>query len=105
MVGPSSDQTSTVPLTVLGAHGETGIPLPPLPPAGSESGVVSSFDEGKIAANYGSWMASADEMIGGKSKSAIDIAELGADGSNGSLKISGEIILGNVHAQTRTGCR
>jgi beta-glucosidase len=55
MVGPSSDQTSTVALTVIGPHGETGKPLPQ-PPAGSESGVVSTFDEGKVAANYGSWI-------------------------------------------------
>ena len=70
MVGPSSDQTSTAALTVLGPHGETGKPLPPPPPAGSESGVVSTFDDGKVAANYGSWVTSTDEVIGGKSKSA-----------------------------------
>ena len=37
MIGPSSDQTSSVALTVIGAHGETGKPLAPPPPAGSES--------------------------------------------------------------------
>ena len=95
MVGPSSDQTSTVALTVLGPHGETGKPLPPPPPAGSESGVVSTFDDGKVAANYGSWMTSTDEVIGGKSKSSIEISQPGANGSNGALKISGEIIPGN----------
>jgi len=31
MVGPSSDQTSTVALTVVGPHGESGKPLPPPP--------------------------------------------------------------------------
>jgi len=94
MVGPSSDQTSTVALTVVGPHGETGKPLPPPPPAGSESGVVSTFDDGKVAANYGSWMTSTDEVIGGKSKSSIEISQPGANGSNGALKISGEIIPG-----------
>jgi hypothetical protein len=94
MVGPSSDQTSKVALTVLGPHGETGKPLPPPPPAGSESGVVSTFDEGKIAANYGSWIVSTDEMIGGKSKASINIAEPGANDSRGALKVSGEIIPG-----------
>ena len=94
MVGPSSDQTSNVALTVLGPHGETGQPLPPPPPAGSESGIVSTFDDGKITANYGSWMVSTDEMIGGKSKAAIEIAQPGANGSKGALKISGEIIPG-----------
>ena len=91
MVGPSSDHTSAVALTVLGPHGETGKPLPP---AGSESGTVSTFDDGKIAANYGSWTTSTDEVIGGKSKSSIDIAQPGANGSKGALKISGEIIPG-----------
>ena len=94
MVGPSSDQTSTVALTVLGPHGETGKPLPPPPPAGSESGVVSTFDDGKVAANYGSWIISTDDVIGGKSKSSIEISEPGANGSKGALKISGEIIPG-----------
>jgi len=37
MVGPSSDQTSSVALTVVGAHGESGKPLPPPATAGSES--------------------------------------------------------------------
>jgi beta-glucosidase len=95
MVGPSSDQTSTIALTVLGPHGETGKPLPPPPPAGSESGIVSTFDDGKVAANYGSWMTSTDEVIGGKSKSSIEISQPGANGSNGALKISGEIIPGS----------
>jgi hypothetical protein len=94
MVGPSSDQTSTVALTVLGPHGETGKPLPSPPPAGSESGVVSTFDDGKVAANYGSWMVSTDEMIGGKSKAAIELAQPGANGSKGALKIFGEIMPG-----------
>ena len=35
MVGPSSDQTTTVSLTVTGPHGETGQPLSP-PPVGNE---------------------------------------------------------------------
>jgi beta-glucosidase len=96
MVGPSSDQTSTVALTVLGPHGETGKPLPPPAPARSESGIVSTFDEGKISANYGSWMAATDETIGGKSKASIEIAQPGANGSKGALKVSGEIIPGSA---------
>ena len=94
MVGPSSDQTSTAALTVVGPHGETGKPIPPPPPAGSESGVVSTFDDGKIAANYGSWITSTDEMVGGKSKASIEVTEPGANGSKGALKVSGEIIPG-----------
>jgi beta-glucosidase len=37
MVGPSSDQTNSVALTVIGAHGENGKPLAPPRPTGSES--------------------------------------------------------------------
>ena len=94
MVGPSSDQTSTVALTVLGPHGETGKPLPPPAPSGSENGIVSTFDEGKIGANYGSWTTASDRMMGGKSKAAMDITQPGANGSQGALKVSGEIIPG-----------
>ncbi len=64
MVGPSSDQTTTVPLAVVGAHGETGLPLPPPPPAG------------------------------GKSTSAIQAVAGGANGSKGALRVTGEILPG-----------
>ena len=50
MVGPSSDRTKTVRLMVGDESGAGGRVMPKAP-AGSESGVVSSFDEGKIAAN------------------------------------------------------
>jgi beta-glucosidase len=94
MVGPSSDQTATVPLAVVGAYGETGIaPLPP-PPAGSESGVVSNFDEGKISANYGSWTAMSDAVMGGKSTVSMQVVEGGADHSKGALRVAGELISG-----------
>jgi beta-glucosidase len=94
MVGPSSDKTTTVKLAVTGVNGETGVP--PLPPApkGSESGVVSTFDDLKIAANYGSWMGGSDAMNGGKSTISIAAVEQGANGSKGALKVSGELIAG-----------
>ena len=94
MVGPSSDQTSTVPLTVIGPHGETGKPLPPPAPEGSESGVVSTFDGGKVAANFGSWMVTTDAENGGKSTATMQIADPGASNSKGALDIKGEIIHG-----------
>jgi hypothetical protein len=95
MVGPSSDKTSTVKLTVAGTHGETGKPAPPPPPAGSESGVVSTFDDLKVAANFGSWMAAGDgTMGGGKSTSSMEIVQPGADGSKGALQVSGEVVAG-----------
>src|SRR5205823_1249685 len=69
MVGPSSDQTSTVTLTVTGPHGETGTPMPAPPPTGSESGTVSNFDDLKVSSNYGSWRTTSDSEAGGKSTS------------------------------------
>jgi len=92
MVGPSSDQTSSVALTVIGPHGESGKPLPPPPPPGSESGVVSTFDDGKVAANYGSWVVSTDAMSGGKSTAAMQVVEPGANGSKGALQVTGEVV-------------
>jgi hypothetical protein len=95
MVGPSSDQTSTVKLVVAGLHGETGKAVATAPvPHGSESGVVSTFDEGKVAASYGMWIAAGDQMNGGKSKSSIAITEPGAAGSKGAMRVTGENVPG-----------
>lgn len=94
MVGPSSDKTSTVKLTVLGTHGEAGRPTPAPAPAGSEPGVVSTFDDGKVAANYGSWMGAGDMMNGGKSMASIEVVEPGAAGSRGALQVTGEVVAG-----------
>ena len=95
MVGPSSDQTKTVPLAVVGVYGETGIAPPPPPPAGSESGVVSNFDDLKVSANYGSWIAGSDGLMGGgKSTGSIQAVAGGANNSKGALHITGELIPG-----------
>jgi beta-glucosidase len=94
MVGPGSDQTSAVTLTVTGPHGETNRPILAPPPAGSESGVVSTFDNGKIEANYGSWITNTDAMNGGKSTASIKAVENGANNSKGALEVDGEIIPG-----------
>jgi beta-glucosidase len=95
MVGPSSVQTSMVKLDVADVYGNLDKPLPPLPPAGSESGVVSNFDDVKPTANFGSWMAMGDAQLGGgKSTAKMDVIEPGADGSNGALQITGEVIAG-----------
>jgi beta-glucosidase len=95
MVGPNSDQTSKIKLSVTGLTGEAGAvkPKPPVP-AGSESGVVSTFDDGKPSAAFGSWMAASDQMNGGKSTSKIAVVEPGANGSKGALEISGEVVAG-----------
>jgi beta-glucosidase len=94
MVGPSSDKTTSVKLAVTGAHGETGLPLLPPPPKGSESGLVSNFDDLKVSANYGTWITGSDAMNGGKSTISIAPVEPGANGTKGALKVSGELIAG-----------
>lgn len=96
MVGPSSAETQTVHLEV-GAVGAVKARLPP-PPAGSESGVVSTFDNGTTpTASYGSWMPISDRMEGGKSTVSLKIISPGAEGSKGALEISGEVAAGKDH--------
>ena len=94
MVGADSVHTTTAILNVVGPNGETGIAPPPPAPAGSESGLVSNFDDLKISANYGAWMATSDAEAGGKSHASMQAVEGGADGSKGALKVSGEIVPG-----------
>jgi beta-glucosidase len=94
MAGPSSEQTTTVQLAVTGVHGETGLPLPPPPPPGSEAAVVSTFDDLKVTASYGSWTAASDSMNGGKSTSSMAAVEHGANGSKGALRVTGELVAG-----------
>jgi beta-glucosidase len=94
MVGPSSDQTTTVPLTVIGSNGENGKPPMPPAPAGSESGVVSTFDDMKVSANYGTWISTTDHEGGGKSTGSMQVVEGGANGSKGALRVIGELIPG-----------
>ncbi|HVO11878.1 MAG TPA: CIA30 family protein [Vicinamibacteria bacterium] len=94
MVGPSSDRTDTVPLAVVGPYGETGIPPLPPPPPGSESGLVSDFEGATVSARYGSWRAISDSEGGGKSTVSMQVVPGGAEGSKGSLRVSGEVVPG-----------
>jgi len=64
-------------------------------PQGSESGLVSDFDEGTPTANFGSgWVKSSDSMMGGKSVADFKVVDGGAQNSKGSLEIDGEILPG-----------
>jgi beta-glucosidase len=95
MVGPSSDKTSSVKLTVTGIGGETGKPAATAPvPVGSETNMVSNFDEGKVKAAYGMWIPASDTMNGGKSTSKLDVAEPGAANTKGALQVTGEVVPG-----------
>jgi hypothetical protein len=64
-------------------------------PPGSESGLVSDFEQSQPQSKFGSgWMVSTDAVAGGKSKAALAIAPEGAEGSKGSLLIEGEVMAG-----------
>ena len=59
---------------------------------GSESGLVSDFDDGTTAATFGAgWMVSTDAMANGKSSAEMTVVDGGADGSAKSLGITGTI--------------
>jgi beta-glucosidase len=93
MVGPSSVQTQTVTLNVLGPAGQTGQAISSAP-AGSETGMVSNFDDLKTSAKYGVWAVTSDAEMGGKSKATMQAVAGGANGSNGTLQVTGEIVPG-----------
>jgi beta-glucosidase len=96
MVGPSSDKTSAVKLTVTGLNGDAGKPVATAPvPAGSEKNMVSDFENGKTTAAYGMWIPANDSMnSGGKSKSSLSVVEGGAAGTKGAMQVTGELIPG-----------
>jgi beta-glucosidase len=95
MVGPSSDKVSTVKLTVTGINGDTGKSAATAPvPSGSETNMVSNFDEGKTTAAYGMWVPASDSMNGGKSTSKIEVVQPGAANTKGAMQVTGEVVAG-----------
>ena len=62
-------------------------------PAGSESGLISDFDEGTApTAKFGSgWTISTDSIRGGQSTGQMKIVAGGAENSKGALQIEGNI--------------
>jgi imidazolonepropionase-like amidohydrolase len=67
------------------------------PPAGSESGLVSDFEDGTTKARFGfGWTASTDSIMGGKSRARMHLVEGGADGSKEALQVDGEVVAGAV---------
>ncbi len=65
------------------------------PPPGSEAGLVSDFGNGELTAAFGSgWIASTDQMMGGRSTAELRVTEGGAEGSTHSLSITGEVAPG-----------
>ena len=95
MVGPSSEINSKVKLTVLGENGTSGRAAPVAAvPAGSETNLVSNFDDGKVKAAYGMWIPASDSMNGGKSSSKLEVVEPGAANSKGTMQVTGEVVIG-----------
>lgn len=61
-------------------------------PAGSESGLISDFEDGKPSAKFGlGWQISTDSFMGGKSTAQMKVVEGGAEGSKSALQINGEV--------------
>ena len=61
-------------------------------PAGSESGLISNFDDGTTNAKFGAgWSVSTDSVAGGKSTAEMKLIAGGANGSKGALQITGTI--------------
>ena len=73
------------------AAGQTASPAAP---PGSESDLVSNFDDLKVSARYGAWMVTSDQEMGGKSTARMQAVEGGANGSKGALEVTGEIVPG-----------
>jgi hypothetical protein len=93
MVGPSSADTKKVALKVVDLNGQAGTPAA-LEAQGSESGVVSSFDDLKITANFGSWTVMTDSVMGGKSTATMEAVPGGANGTKGAMRVAGENVKG-----------
>ncbi|HWY44029.1 MAG TPA: CIA30 family protein [Candidatus Sulfotelmatobacter sp.] len=73
------------------AQSQTPAPAAPVPP-GSESGLISNFDDGTANAKFGAgWMVSTDTMAGGTSAAEMKVIEGGANKSKGALEISGTV--------------
>lgn len=65
------------------------------PPAGSESGLISDFEDGAATAKFGlGWQISTDQMMGGKSSAQMAVVDGGAEGSKKALQITGELAQG-----------
>jgi len=63
------------------------------------SGLISDFEGEKITASFGfGWAVSSDSVVGGKSKATMELIKEGAAGSQGSLRVSGEVAGGSYMA-------
>lgn len=66
-----------------------------LPPAGSESGLVSDFEDGTLGVHFGAgWQALTDQVRGGTSTVELAVIPEGVNGGKGSLQIRGNVAPG-----------
>jgi imidazolonepropionase-like amidohydrolase len=69
------------------------------PPPGSETGLISDFDDLTTSARFGAgWAVSTDSLRGGKSTAQLKALKRGAHKSKGALEVSGEIAPGLLYA-------
>jgi len=62
------------------------------PASGSDSSVISDFDDGKITAKSGfGWSIATDSIMGGQSTAEMKVVEGGAQGTKGALQVTGKI--------------
>ena len=68
------------------------------PPAGSESGLISDFDDAETPrARFGSgWVISTDSFRGGQSIAQMKVVAGGAEGSKSALEIDGTIVQNSI---------
>jgi imidazolonepropionase-like amidohydrolase len=72
--------------------------IPSISPFKAESGRVSDFDAGKNETFFGlGWRVTTDRRLGGASTAELSVVEGGAEGSQGALKISGNIDPGDAY--------
>jgi hypothetical protein len=63
-----------------------------VPPPGSEKGIISTFESGKLDSGFGAgWSLSTDALRGGASVAKLDVVAGGARTSSWGLRVSGEI--------------
>jgi hypothetical protein len=70
---------------------------PAVTPAGTTTGLISSFDEGATEpkADFGAgWQVSTDSMMGGTSAARMRLITPGASGTTGALEVSGTVAAG-----------
>jgi len=91
---PLEDITATRAIDAVWKNGhrierDPGAAAPPAEAAPDDI-LISDFDDGTIAASFGSWQPTTDRLAGGASDVSHALVEGGANGTRGALEITGE---------------